>query len=203
MSDQVWDAVSPVLQESGSDAMEVDGEQQSHKAEELYGVQSLTFQSEYIKLIFECRKEATLARAVEALFAAINPSVSTGETLNRQFSRAIGQVVAVPAKTPSIWRSIYSGLAGVFDRMREHGQDLGAQSAPEQDLQSLLFSAAVGSEAVRLSRADAICAMAKASTWLAQTTDVQVRALIADEVAPVVRDRLKSARLAKPHVPGG
>lgn len=62
-----------------------------------------------------------------------------------------------------------------------------------KDVKALLFGPAVSIEAVRLTRAEAIVTIAKASPSLAAELEGEVRELMAGEMSPQVRDRLAAA----------
>lgn len=135
---------------------------------------------------------------IEALLASINPHVSRGEPLRRQVSHVIHVVAEVKPATAGLLRTTYEGLSGMFNRVQAQKPAVGltAESVAVAEFKSLVFGPVVSVEAVRLVRAEAIVAAAKASAAMAEGMAMEVRALIANEVSSVVRDRLEAALVA-------
>ncbi|KXT06290.1 hypothetical protein AC578_9131 [Pseudocercospora eumusae] len=174
--DLIFDIVDPILTETADDedAMEVDGKDSSRKSEET--------------------RDATIAAGIEALFASINPHVSEGSILLGQVSRTIHEVAnAKIATNASILRSTFEGVAGTFNRVREQKREVKLDATATKDLKTVLFGPAIGVEGVRLTRADAIVSVARASPSVAEEIKEEVCALIESEVSSAVRDRLRSA----------
>lgn len=140
------------------------------------------------------RRQATLAGAVESLFASINPAVLKGEKLTQVLSRAFTTVAALPEPSGAVWRSTYTSLKRLFERLAKAREpdSIGADA----HLHALLFGPDPGTESLRLSRADAIVQLAKLSPTRAEAIRADVRALQRDEKSIAVRDRLAKAGAA-------
>lgn len=175
MSDAIFDAVEPVLRdESDEDKMDVDGgKDQSRKAEDI--------------------RDATIAGAIEAVFASINPAVMQGDSLQRQLSRAIHVVAASKPTTQAGLRSAYEGLSSMAKRFEEQKRQVELDPEAVQGLESLLFGPVVGIEAIRLTRAEALVSLTKMSPSLSAQLEGKIRALVSSEVSSAVRDRLADA----------
>ncbi|KAF2169020.1 hypothetical protein M409DRAFT_52992 [Zasmidium cellare ATCC 36951] len=176
MSDAIFEAVAPVLSdESDEDKMDVDGgnKDQIRKAEDI--------------------KDATIAAAIEAVFASINPAAMQSDSLQRQSSRAIHVVASSKPATQAGLRSAYKGLASMAKRIEEEKRHVELDPESIQGLKSLLFGPVVGIEAIRLTRADALVALTKMSPSLSTQVEGDIRALISSEVSSAVRDRLAAA----------
>lgn len=176
MSDAVFEAVAPVLSnESLEDKMDVDGgnKDQLRKAEDI--------------------KDATIAAAIEAAFASINPSAMQGDTLQRQTSRAIDVVASSEPATQAALRSAYEGLSSMSKRIEEAKHRIDFDPDGVQGLKSLLFGPVVAIEAIRLTRADALVSLTNMSPSLSSQLEGEIRALSSSEVSSAVRDRLAAA----------
>ncbi|KAK4540262.1 hypothetical protein LTR36_009667 [Oleoguttula mirabilis] len=174
----VFEIVEPLLKDAtDGDPMEIDGELTAPKSE---GV-----------------KQATLGGAVESLLASINPAVLRGEKLTQAISRALAAVATLQAPSASVWRSTYLGLTQLFTRVEQgdEGRDLGTDA--QNHLKVLLFGPDPGTEALRLLRANAIVAMAKAAPTQGSALHADVLALVKEERSNAVRDRLASTPMHK------
>ncbi|CAK3843215.1 Proteasome component ECM29 [Lecanosticta acicola] len=177
MSDAIFEVVGSLIeQQADGDAMDVDGgKDQARKAEEI--------------------KDAITGGAIETAFAAINPAVSEGSALTSQLARAVHLVAAAKPTTSALLRSTYEGLNSAFDRVHKQGSppgDLHSNAAVVEDLRTLLFRPVVSVESLRAIRADAVASMLKACPSLKGVFEVDVKALIANEVSSSVRDRFPS-----------
>lgn len=140
--------------------------------------------------------EATNVAATDALFASVNPSVSKGTPLNQILLRAIDSVASMQSRTPGVRRAFYAGLTKASERIQGAGEG-DRIDFDMSGLKTLLFGPDAEVEAVRLLKADAIVAIAKASTALASQIRAEVLALKDDEKSSIVRDRLAMAPLPK------
>jgi proteasome component ECM29 len=141
------------------------------------------------------RREATLAAAVESLFASINPAVLEGDSMMRAASRSLelAQQVAQQAPSKSIWRSIYSSLKQLFERLSKTGKQVCFSGVADEKLRLLLFGQDPGTEALRLLRAEAIVEGAELSPAQAAALRTGILALEQEEKSTAVRDRLAQA----------
>lgn len=143
-----------------------------------------------------CSKEATIAAAIEAVFASINPSAADAQALSAHIARSAHVVAAARPATASALRCVYEGLTGVFDRIRQKetlGEGITLTSEAAHDLKWLLFGPVLGIEGIRLARAEAASSIASTSQTLAAVVEEDVRAAMAEEVSSVVRERLAAA----------
>lgn len=90
-------------------------------------------------------------------------------------------------------RSTFEGLSGVFARIQKQETQVEFDEASVKDLKSLLFGPTISAEAIRLTRAEAIMSIAKASTFLGSELASEVRELMTGEMSSQVRDRLSAA----------
>lgn len=135
------------------------------------------------------RAEATNVAATEALFASVNPAVSQGKDLQEALTNAIDAVASMRNRSASVRRVLYPSIAKLFTRMEK------ASGVPQFNtggLKTLLFGSDAEAEAIRLLRADAIVAVTKASSWLAEEVRSEVEELRSREVSTV------SIRLPRP-----
>lgn len=138
-----------------------------------------------------------MAAAVECLFASINPVAMSVEKLTQAMSQALASVAALPPRSTGLWRSSYAGLAQLFEGLTKVGERGSLSPDARDHLKTLLFGPDPGTEALRLLRADAIVAMAKAMPTLASALHADVLALVGEEKSKVVRDRLASAPMQR------
>lgn len=130
--------------------------------------------------------------AVEALFAAITPSVMNGAQLKDALTNATTLVASMQYHPTRVQRAFYASIAKTFDRIGLEGKG----NNVELDLTTLktaLFSSNVEVEALRLLRADAIGAISKSSPTMSMKMKDDVSALLALETSSNVRDRLAQA----------
>lgn len=106
-----------------------------------------------------CRKVATTSAAVAALFRSINPGQSGGEQLTGQVARAVHAVAAVPDKGPAIWRSIYTNLKDMIQRLNGQGSDFTSNQGLMDDLRSLVVEPSLEIEALRELREELVTTM--------------------------------------------
>lgn len=133
---------------------------------------------------------------MEALFASIDAHASPSN-LNHALGGALAEVGKIKHAAAPIRRATYRGVKRLFEqvgRARAGGAiDAGALSGP---LRQVLFGPDAGSEAVRLLRAEAVKAVAEASSALADGMAADVQALLREERSANVRDRLTAAAAA-------
>lgn len=114
-----------------------------------------------------------------------------GEKLMQATSRALAALlITLQAPSASVWRSTYSGLTHLFTRLEQEGEGDSLRPDMQGYLKALLFGPDPGTEALRLLRADALVAMAKASPTQASALQADVLALVKEERSNAVRDRL-------------
>lgn len=137
------------------------------------------------------RAEATRVAAIEALFASVNPSILQASDLQHALTRSLDVVASMPDRSLGVRRALYPSMGKMFGRIKETGVEV-----PRFDLSSLralLFSADAEVEAVRLLRADAVVAAAKALPWLVQEVRSELEKWTAGETSKPVLDRLAGA----------
>ena len=134
------------------------------------------------------RLDGTLAAASECLFAA----VSTNQTSTQeQLQASLRQAVKIKQTSASVQRSTFKAVAEVFGRFEKHSIGSTAEAgATAELLKPILFGAEVGSEAIRLQRAEALAAIATAAPKVAGNLRAVVEASVKQERSATVRDRL-------------
>jgi proteasome component ECM29 len=134
-----------------------------------------------------------LAAAVESLFASINPSIGDTTATEKAISQALATVAAAQFQSSVVRRSTFNALRQLFDRLQEHMQANAVNPNAESHIKTLLFGPDPGTEALRLLRADAIVSLAKTSPTLGSALRPNIVALISEERAAPVLERLRSA----------
>ena len=139
------------------------------------------------------RKEATLAAAVEAMFASINPNVSKAEDLSTKILLLLDTVKEAKSFAAAVQRSLYKSITDMLQRLEKEGENGALSASSIQKLKVLLFGPEAGSEALRMLRADAVFAMVKCSPALASQLHPDILTLVNEEPSTLVRDRLTNA----------
>lgn len=134
-----------------------------------------------------------------ALFAAINPAVSHGETLAQQIDRVLDDVAKLSTPTTTVCRSIYASMTDLCERLDLHKRELSLAAPAEERLEALLFGPDLPTEALRLVRAQAVVSVSKRSISMAQRLRPEILALLAAEKSKAVLECIKNA----PHVKEG
>jgi hypothetical protein len=115
-----------------------------------------------------CRRDSTMAAAVEVLFASVNPSVVKDSLLHNKVVAVLKQTQRLEHPGIGIQRAVYKGVAGLFEGLKQANAGEDVASGPEvaDSLKIHLFRQDAGSEAVRLLRAKAIVAAVEYSPSL-------------------------------------
>lgn len=128
---------------------------------------------------------------METLLASVNVVVMDDRDLVKAITQTAGTLAAVPTPSTSIRRSMYIGLKKLFDRIKD--ADRGKCFIPEaaDATKPLLFGPDSGTEAVNMSRAEAIISVVKAvPQWALKD---QIRTLVSEERSTKVRGLLQTA----------
>lgn len=141
------------------------------------------------------RRDGTMAAAIEAIFASVNPDIVKGEDLRRQVAGSLGETRRLRNPNVTLQRAVYKGIAGLFERLEKSEADPSSAAGEDvvQSLREHLFRADAGSEAIRLLRADAITAAVKFSKQLAAEFCPAIQSLAKDDPSTMVRERLLGA----------
>jgi len=134
---------------------------------------------------------------VECLLASVNPLVVKGSALTEVISRVLKDIAGLQSPPAEVWRSTHDELTRLFQRLKREDAEASAISAQGQGLlQTLLFRPDLPNEALRLSRADVVIAVAAFSPSSVTAMRTDILACIAEERSAVVRDRLGVVPLA-------
>ena len=111
----------------------------------------------------QIRRDTTMAAAIEAIFASVNPNVAKGEDLRRNIATSLSETRRLRNPNIALQKAVYKGIATLFEGLTKSksgadGSDAAAAAGDGgsvvEDLKEHLFRADAGSEAVRLLRAD-------------------------------------------------
>ena len=146
------------------------------------------------------RRDTTMAAAIEAIFASVNPDVAKGDELRRQITTSMSETRRLRNPNIALQKSVYKGIAALFEALIKSDADgsavataAGDSSDVVEHLKEHLFRADAGSEAVRLLRADAITAVVGSSTALAAELRPAILSLAKEDPSTLVRARLSGA----------
>jgi proteasome component ECM29 len=146
------------------------------------------------------RRDTTMAAAIEAIFACVNPDVAKGDELRRQITTSLSETRRLRNPNIALQKSAYKGIAALFEALIKSDADgsavattAGDSSDVVEHLKEHLFRADAGSEAVRLLRADAITAVVGSSTALAAELRPAIQSLAKEDPSTQVRARLSGA----------
>jgi proteasome component ECM29 len=145
------------------------------------------------------RRDTTMAAAIEAIFASVNPNVAKGDELRRQIATSLSETRRLQNPNITLQRSVYKGIAALFEALTKSDADGSSAVAGDdgsvvvEHLKEHLFRADAGSEAVRLLRADAITAVVGSSTALAAELRPAILSLAKEDPSTLVRARLSGA----------
>lgn len=156
----------------------------------------------------QIRRDTTMAAAIEAIFASVNPNVAKGDDLRRNIATSLSETRRLRNPNIALQKAVYKGIATLFEGLTksESGADGSAPAAAAaagddsgsvvEDLKEHLFRADAGSEAVRLLRADAISAVVGSSAALAAELRTAILSLAREDPSTLVRARLSGAAAA-------
>jgi proteasome component ECM29 len=147
------------------------------------------------------RRDTTMAAAIEAIFASVNPDVAKGEDLRRNIATSLAETRRLRNPNIALQKAVYKGIAALFESLTKSDADGSAAAAGDgssvvEDLKEHLFRADAGSEAVRLLRADAIAAVVGSSAALAAELRPAILSLAREDPSTLVRARLAGAAAA-------
>jgi proteasome component ECM29 len=147
------------------------------------------------------RHDTTMAAAIGAIFASVNPNVAKGDELRRQIATSLSETRRLQNPNIALQRSVYKGIAALFEGLTKSDADGSVVATTAGDssggvvehLKEHLFRADAGSEAVRLLRADAIAAVVGSCTALAAELRPAILSLAKEDPSTLVRARLSGA----------
>lgn len=196
LSDDVQQIVGTLLDELDSDdPMDMDGEDGRGIAKDDMSVDVLTLLEGFL-LTMHCRVDNTFAAASEALLAAVNAKSASVE---RELQASMQQVARIKHTSVTVQRSSFQAMTDLFKRLTTKA--VGDRVAPDDIARlvaQVLFGYEVGSEAIRLLRAECLASIATTSPSLATALRSDVEESVRQERSAAVRDRL-SAYLATLH----
>jgi hypothetical protein len=137
--------------------------------------------------------------ATNAIFASVNVALLQNAELCRTLQKVVRVVARSDVTSSEMRRAVFASIAATFDRIRENsdGRDR-LVDFDGTELKTLLFGTFPSVEASRLLRADALLAISKASLAVWKQIEKDVGLLTAEEVSPVVRERLRQTEARKP-----
>jgi len=141
------------------------------------------------------RRDNTMAAAIEAIFASVNPDAATGDLLRRQIATSLEETRRLRNPNIALQKSVYKGIASMFEALIKSDADESAAAGEGvvEHLKEHLFRADAGSEAVRLLRADAITAVVGSSKALVAEFRPAILSLAKEDPSTLVRGRLSGA----------
>jgi proteasome component ECM29 len=155
----------------------------------------------------QIRRDTTMAAAIEAIFASVNPNVAKGDDLRRNIATSLSETRRLRNPNIALQKAVYKGIATLFEGLTKSesgadGSDAATAAAGDgsgsvvEDLKEHLFRADAGSEAVRLLRADAISAVVGSSAVLAAELRTAILSLAREDPSTLVRARLSGVAAA-------